>query len=632
MNAPDTWKSNAFRVLDLSTSAKLLEIHKAASNLKRMASLGGANSEQADLASLGLIDRTESSLRAAVGRLENPLQRLHERLFWFHFPPTTGKAGKSSSSAAPQGVAQSHDAALHQLFAALQVDADDAGMLAWGRALKAWQQITSYDDYWEFSLGLEEEGAFEPPALRSDIAEVRSSALALAAEPLLMGARNALVKGDSATVQKILTTIDGFADSGSWVSAAYSEFTSSAVEHLHTVCKSLYKNQSALIERVKDAGERNKSRCSNELKYFRQEVLLALSKLQQLVRHEHEVAQQAREEAANCLGQIASDHTWADDYVAAEDLNKEALELAKGTISAIRLQAAVDGVHLAAHRQRIYGKPVSSAPGLRTVNGIGTTLYGSSDYDRETDSYIATYYFVFFAIPLFPITRYRVTNNGSRTYSFLGEHPLRVGDRWHLGIVIGSIVALIIAANWDSSGNKPSTQAGTSSSRAPSAQAAQTSYSSPPPSRATQAQVTTEALTNYTSNSVDASATPPTSAPAYDASRYRDAQLNDLKLRIDTGRARLAVLKNYLAPIYDQLRSLQSQMKSIDGELQTLDAQQKAGYEIDIDAYNVNVRTYNSLLEKYRHLKSDNDAYIEEEDHLLKVDSDLVNRYNVLLN
>jgi len=90
---------------------------------------------------------------------------------------------------------------------------------------------------------------------------------------------------------------------------------------------------------------------------------------------------------------------------------------------------------------RLYGNltPISSAPTLYTINGIGMTMYGSTDNDPASGSYISTYYFVFFAIPVFPLSRYRVipTSNG---YRFLGKAPLRTFDKWHIAIAIGVIV------------------------------------------------------------------------------------------------------------------------------------------------------------------------------------------------
>lgn len=88
--------------------------------------------------------------------------------------------------------------------------------------------------------------------------------------------------------------------------------------------------------------------------------------------------------------------------------------------------------------------PISSAPSLTTVNGIGTTMYGSTDNDPASGSYLSTYYFVFFAIPIFPISRYRVIPTGNG-YRFLGKAPLRTFDKWHIAISLGLIALMIIS-------------------------------------------------------------------------------------------------------------------------------------------------------------------------------------------
>jgi hypothetical protein len=95
----------------------------------------------------------------------------------------------------------------------------------------------------------------------------------------------------------------------------------------------------------------------------------------------------------------------------------------------------------------LYGdlSPVSSPPSLYTINGIGFTLYGSSDKDVLSGSHIATYYFTALFIPIFPISRYRVIQNGD-SYRFLGKAPLRNFDKWHLAISIGLIIAAFIGA------------------------------------------------------------------------------------------------------------------------------------------------------------------------------------------
>lgn len=87
-------------------------------------------------------------------------------------------------------------------------------------------------------------------------------------------------------------------------------------------------------------------------------------------------------------------------------------------------------------------EPINKAPSLSMINGIGVTLYGSTDKNPSDGSYMATHYFVFFFIPLFPIARYRVipTDGG---YRFLGKGRLRVLDKWHIAVFLGLVVLIL---------------------------------------------------------------------------------------------------------------------------------------------------------------------------------------------
>lgn len=54
------------------------------------------------------------------------------------------------------------------------------------------------------------------------------------------------------------------------------------------------------------------------------------------------------------------------------------------------------------NRSKLYKNNISSS-----VNGIGTTLYGKREINSN-GSYIATKWFIFFLLPIFPIGSYRV--------------------------------------------------------------------------------------------------------------------------------------------------------------------------------------------------------------------------------
>ena len=121
---------------------------------------------------------------------------------------------------------------------------------------------------------------------------------------------------------------------------------------------------------------------------------------------------------------------------------EEAIKYAKSQDVKSKIQR---NLGVAIENDNIFGdlEPISSAPSLSTINGIGVTLYGSTDHDPASGSYIATYYFTFFWVPILPISRYRVISNGN-SYRFLGKAPLRTFDKCHLAVSLGLIALVLI--------------------------------------------------------------------------------------------------------------------------------------------------------------------------------------------
>jgi hypothetical protein len=106
---------------------------------------------------------------------------------------------------------------------------------------------------------------------------------------------------------------------------------------------------------------------------------------------------------------------------------------------------AIESILKEKEKQKVFAnlKPIKAAPSLNTTNGIGFQLYGHADYDNATASYIATYFFVFFGIPIFPIRRYRVCSLAGG-YRFFGSLPLSVANKWHLFISLAFLACLTI--------------------------------------------------------------------------------------------------------------------------------------------------------------------------------------------
>jgi hypothetical protein len=592
MPVPDGLKTNAFRILRLSANATASEIHKAAASMRREAALGVAHTTAADIPDLGEIPRTERDIRSALGRLANPEQRSKDRLFWFHMPL---ESGDSKACAPPtdecdqsQRIAWDHDEALGRLFEAFKAGVEEPGLSLWIQVLRAWHQVVTDDDYWALTLALEERGAFEPAALPSEIDTLRDDAVRLAAEVLVIAGRDALARNDTATVRRILGTLGELADTGPWAAVAQEDIAAPAVEDVRALCGTVREEVSPKIVREQGSAERNKGLCDAALKRFRQQIEPALQRVIQLVPPDHEAAQRSREEAALCLSGIAADYTWADDFIISEKLYEEALSLAHKTLGAIRIEDALAQTREGARKQRVFGalKPISRAPSLTThAYGVGFAMYGNSDHDADTGSYVTTYYFVVLLVPIIPLARYRVIQEGKQ-YRFLGKMPLRKRDRWHLGIAVTAIAAIILIVVMSSNQNSNS------------------SYATLPAS------------------SYGSSISSPNS---------RNAELSDLKARIDSGRSRMAALDTALGPVIQKLSTLNTRMETLDKDLKSLDEQHSGGVQIDSDDYNAKVTAYNALLGERNGVIAANRSGLQAYRELLKQDSDLVDQYNALL-
>ena len=85
---PDYLKSNAFRLLRLSANSNYSKIHQASASMKRAAKLGLGDTTEADMPLLGKISRNEADIQTAISRINDPSQRLKDRLFWFYLTPS----------------------------------------------------------------------------------------------------------------------------------------------------------------------------------------------------------------------------------------------------------------------------------------------------------------------------------------------------------------------------------------------------------------------------------------------------------------------------------------------------------------------------------------------------------------
>lgn len=623
-----------------------------------------------------------------------------------------------------QKAAQQHDQALLELFALYSSERSADNGETWALKLRNWETAIQNEDYWKLTSVLDQLGVFEVAANPEEISDLRARAVAMAAEPLLLHAREAVASGDLAQLKVCLRVVQGFSATGNWVASARKDILAPLFAAISEQCRLNRENFGKHILRQSDAASVNRQVCDDELLDFRKNVEPSIKKLSQVVGRGEPEDLEARESVAACLSSIASDFTWADRYTESQELYKEALSLAEGTLVAVQIERSLADNKASADHQRRYegmafetrdslkkaqglcqavlvegrsqiireqdksehNKPICHAmlarfrsevvplmhsvlaangpdhpaakelraevalclnsiatdftwadefvlslqlrvealsigantevvdsinegmarisesvrqermfreliplkgnPALSTINGVGGKLYGNSDYDATTKSFVTTYYFTVLYFPILPLRRYRVIQEG-KTYRFLGRLPLRKFDKWHLGIALGIMAVAVLIGVANSDGG-----------------------------------TRTHATYQYTPDT-PASSAPETSPDA--------ATRNDLRSQIDAGRARLEVLKAELQPVADEADRLKPEIQELDSQLRSLDSDKSSGMTIDTDDYNAKVNQYNDLIARRKALFAAHQASLDEYEEIRKKDSALVAQYNALL-
>ena len=467
------------------------------------------------------------------------------------------------------------------------------------QAIRFWQQLINNDDYWSLIRAVETRGHFEPAALPSEISTLRDNAIRLASDPLIVAGRDAFAHNDPPTVCRVLNTLDELSNSGSWAEPAQEEIVSPALVQFQRLCGDISSECNSKIIREETEAANNKQHCDAAIKRFREEIDPALSKVLQFFPPDHRLAKQPKEEAAKCLHSIAISCTWSNDLNTSEKLHEESLKLADDSVVALAIKGGLDQIRETQKKLQIFSnlKPMSGTPSLFTFNGFGFTLYGHSDFDEETQSFVAIYYFTALFIPIFPIARYRVINEKGNLYRFLGKLPLRTVDRCHLGIAAIAIVGAIVAGNGNANQypSRPTISSGYSGG-------SNSGYSG-------------SSNTSYSNNS----------------NYSKQTELSNLKSQIYAGRERHAELQKQLQPVIDQLSNLDDRMKTLKSEIESLDLQKPFRNQYDVDEYNARVDEYNNLLAQYRILLASNNTAIQNLSDLEGQDSALVSQYNALL-
>jgi hypothetical protein len=464
----DLFRKNAFRITGLPVDATPRDIGKHTEKLKVLAELG--QDPQPNAAFPLRSSPTVEDIRDAIQRLKDPEKRLIDEFFWF-WPENFGESRTDLAIQAlergdlqkaadiwmskrkhpTEGIVATHNLALIFLIEALdcenyslrhEVDSKRRAEVTeyWKSAFYRWNRILTNEQFWDKIL--------------SRVRQLN--------EPNLT---SGFVRRMRATVPAALTRIN--AD----LALAFAEAGKSEMARLHTdlmgrineaaphVAKIaelvLTPARRGLQERVrhaKESGDKNPIEAIAAGQDLLEQTRSILSLFDLFVTKNAHFRNDAFDEVAEACNVLQV------RYHKATNDNKSCLEFLKIVLpfaASQELQEQIENnirtlrenIEGLSRDKKFYGslQPVSVAPSLFTFNGIGVTLYGSTDVDSANGSYLSTYYFVFFFIPILPICRYRVIRQGN-SYRFLGKAPLGTFNKWHLAIALGIIGWFIISA------------------------------------------------------------------------------------------------------------------------------------------------------------------------------------------
>ena len=234
---PTRYSQNAFRLLSLPVTATGSEIQLRADEICVRAKMGQPCDYLYDFAWMGPLDRTEESIRDALHRLSDPVQRTREELAWFrvwgsHDEEALGRLRKNDKAGASRiwesrqeagdeasiiatfnRAILTHSAAIGEelllsrdLGSLVQLDADEAHWKNWRLALETWHNLIKDAQFWTLLKCIAKTRS-DARLVDSTIEELRHDLLGEVLHPSFAFLRQALEGHDVARAKRHAETI-----------------------------------------------------------------------------------------------------------------------------------------------------------------------------------------------------------------------------------------------------------------------------------------------------------------------------------------------------------------------------------------------------------------------------------------
>lgn len=600
---PELYRYNAFRVLGLPINATLREIERHRKRLEMVKKLGIDSPDQNRSCFPLAPPPDQDSIQNAIERLRDPVKRLIEEFFWF-WPLKIGSAqDKVLELLSKQNIDEAikiwkenekegccvstHNLAVFHHLSVLDKEKDSPGeeldrcQLLWKSAFEEWQKLLEDVKFW--SLLTDRIRVLNDPRLTSETA--RSIYNSLPKALLLINAKLAVraAEEDKDTVERqiLLMKQSGFEEST--IKDVLHEAASPIRERIKILCAS-----------VTHKAEENPQKANQLLRSLLEKTMPWLQAIDILLPNSSAVRETLHDEVAETVRSrtvIYGNETanWKECLW----LTEQTLKIAIGTSLRILLRKDQGHIKKIIKDEEIFGnlKPIHKAPTLGSVFGLGLNVYGHTDIDVDTKSYLTTYYFTVLAIPLFPLCRYRVIPI-AEGYRFLGKTPLRTFDKWHLAISVAviAIIALSIML---------SSESGYSSS---------SPYSSYKPNH----RKTYGTKNNYS-----------------DTTKYETKYGSQTLLsEINTSKANLKKMEAELQEMDYSLEALSSRIKTLKTQIEKYESYAAKGADVSSYSYQQSLDEHNKLVEQYNSTLVTRQAKYASYEKNFKQINDMINRYN----
>lgn len=381
---------NAYRILGVLGNSSQDAITHAADVMDASLKMGVSSTTSWDMPWLGNLPRSEAEVRDAMGRLNDPNQRLRERLFWFHEGETLLKglnretigeiAAKWAEMDRP---AARHDSTLLKVVGAIILDPKFEDNKRWLEAINLCKQLVESDEYWKLLADLEKATVFDPHATPEQIESLRAETLKLVVDAISGHALEVAAALDKTAVRRALKIFKMAGLPVELMSVVETEVMGPMEDDFYALCSEIRRKCDDNVKKDGKYAEENQRVCRDALMRFNSEIEPALAVIIELSGKDSLAARRARERAAFCLHGLALDHVWAEEYDTSEKLIAKAKEMAPSdSLILSRIQETVSSLTENARGKKhspqaepvIKLEPPSSGAGSRILQGLIAVL------------------------------------------------------------------------------------------------------------------------------------------------------------------------------------------------------------------------------------------------------------------